>query len=78
MEVAAARTRAVTTAAGNISMSASYAFRFALLHRAFDALRVGMQVETVALSVVSSVHTLTNTEHANVASQSGDAMGVTH
>ena len=76
MEVAAARTRAVTTAAGNMSMSASYAFHFALLHRAFDALRVGMQVEKRVFSAISSVHetTMHYTEHADLALPSGDAI----
>ena len=78
MELGAARTRAVTTAAGSISMCATYAILIALLHRAFDALRVGVQVETVAFSAISSVHDMRNkfTEHAGLALHSGDAMGV--
>ena len=79
MKLGAPRTHAVTAAARSISMSASYAGLFGLLQPGFNALRVGVQVERRVLSAISSVHetTMNSTEHADLALQSGDAMGVT-
>lgn len=79
MKLGAPRTHAVTAAASSISMSAHYAGLFGLLQPGFNALRVGMHVDKRVLSAISSVHetTMNSTEHADLALQSGDAMGAT-
>ena len=79
MKLGAPRTHAVTAAARSMSMSANYAGLFGLLQPGFNALRVGMHVDKRVLSAISSVHetTMNSTEHADLALQSGDAMGVT-
>ena len=60
-------------------MSANYAGLFGLLQPGFNALRVGVQVDKRVFSAISSVHetTMNSTEHADLALQSGDAMGAT-
>ena len=73
MKQGAPRTRAVTTAARSISMSAICAGLFGLLQPAFSALRAGMQVETRVFSAITCVHDMTqiNTERADLVSQRG-------
>ena len=60
-------------------MSAKHAGLFGLLQPGFNALRVGMQVDKRVFSAISSVHetTMTSTAHADLALQSGDAVGAT-
>ena len=73
MELDTARIRAVTITAESISMSATHAVLFGLLHRAFNALRVGMQVETRVFPAITGVHDLReiNTARADLVSRRG-------
>ena len=79
MELDTAHTCAVMTVAGSISMFATHAVLFALLLRAFNALLVGMRVETSAFSAIRMVHKLKRnfTELAGLVSRSGIAVTVT-
>ena len=81
MELDTAHTCAVMTVAGSISMFATHAVLFALLLRAFNALLVGMQVETPAFFAISqiSVGSVAGnfTELAGLVSCSGVAVTVT-
>ena len=79
MELDTVRTSAVTRAAGSLSRFATHAILFGLLRRAFNALLVGMRVETSAFSAIRMVHKLKRnfTELAGLVSRSGIAVTVT-